>query len=157
MRRRRWSPSKRHDNWNLAVMEAYKKTTLKLNAPLKETEKRAVHLFANILREDGNKVEYDEGKINISLNELDYHRIKNDAIPIGKKYDTDILSAILDKIDSIKSYGIKAISVFMWDTTKNGKSKTENKRSKKEDNIITPPTMIFRPLIPSYRKGGLIK
>ena len=79
-------------------MEAYKKTTLKLNAPLKETEKRAVHLFANILREDGNKVEYDEGKINISLNELDYHRIKNDAIPIGKKYDTDILSAILDKI-----------------------------------------------------------
>ena len=37
------------------------------------------------------------------LNELDYHRIKNDAIPIGKKYDTDILSAILDKIDSIKA------------------------------------------------------
>ena len=112
-------------------MEAYKKTTLKLNAPLKETEKRAVHLFANILREDGNKVEYDEGKINISLNELDYHRIKNDAIPIGKKYDTDILSAILDKIDSIKSYGIKGDKRLYVGYNKERKVKNRKQKEQK--------------------------
>ena len=112
-------------------MESYKKTTLKLNAPLKETEKQAVHLFAKILREDGNKVEYDEGKINISLNELDYHRIKNDAIPIGKKYDTDILSAILDKIDSIKSYGIKGDKRLYVGYNKERKVKNRKQKEQK--------------------------
>ena len=87
-------------------METHKEATVKLNSPLVAADKQAINRFADLLRENGNQIKWDDEKISVFLYELDYHLLQHHADKINADFNTDILSAVLGKIDSIKSYGL---------------------------------------------------
>ncbi len=112
-------------------METYKELIIKLNNPLKENERQALSYFASLFRGNGFKIEFNDEMIKIFLREINYYKFKNYIEKVSQEYNANILTDILKKVDSIKSYGISGNKRNYVDYNKERKVKNRKQKEKK--------------------------
>jgi len=112
-------------------METYKELIIKLNNPLKENEKQALSYFASLFRGNGFKIEFNDEMIKIFLREINYYEFKNYIEKVSQEYNANILTDILKKVDSIKSYGISGNKRNYVDYNKERKVKDRKQKEEK--------------------------
>lgn len=112
-------------------MENYKHLSIKLDSPLKSNEKKAINLLNSDLHQNGYIMKFDDEKIDIFLRELNFYDFKEKAQKFDKEFHSNVLSCILNKVESVKSYGIKGNKRNYVDYNKERKVKNRKDKVKK--------------------------
>jgi DNA modification methylase len=93
-------------------LKKYKEIKLKLNDPLSATDREVLTRFISRLPDNGVKITEKTDHISIKLDEVDINILRelNKALSneFGLDYESNVIGEIINKIDSIKSYGIKS-------------------------------------------------
>lgn len=111
--------------------ETYKEINIKTNNPLTVREKQALISLNSLFCGNGFDIKFSKMKINIFLKEIDYKMFKEQVGKIDNEFNTKILRAILNNIDSIKSYGIRGNKRNYIDYNKERKVKNRRQKEKK--------------------------
>jgi DNA modification methylase len=114
-------------------MEGYKEITIHVGHSLKETEQQAILDLRSSFKSNGLKIEFNDQEIKVLLKEINYFEFKDLIEKINHKYNTSVLDNILEKIDSIKNYGIKGNKRNYVDFNKERKVKDRKQKEEKRE------------------------
>ncbi len=112
-------------------MNSYKKLILDRTKPLNEQELKALSRFSEMIAQNEIKILPKETYVEILLREADYKKLKKLSEELDKFHNTKILSEILEKIDSLKSYGLKNGKRNYIDYNKERKVKNRKNKEQK--------------------------
>jgi len=91
---------------------AFKELQVKLENPLSNNELNSLNEFKSKISSNDLSIDIDNNSINILLREVDISRLKSLNDYLSKKYNLDrnnnLVKQIISKIESIKSYGLRA-------------------------------------------------
>ncbi len=106
-----------------------------------------------MFRENGFKIEFNDEMIKNFLREINYYDFKNYIEKVSQEYNVNILTDILKKVDSIRSYGISGNKRNYIDYNKEPKVKNRKQKEEKRGQYFYVRDNTFLLKVMYYQKN----